>query len=187
MVVAREQIDFEGFRDYLCLLARMHLDRRLRRKVDPSDIVQQTLLQAFESRDTFRGKTTEEQGAWLRSILARKLLHAGRDFRSEKRDVTREVSFEAEIAGGSNRLMTWLKASGTSPSQKLLKEERLLQLASVVADLPEDQQEVLVLHHCQGWSLEQIGTHLGRSVPSVAGLLRRGLACLRERLKSWKP
>ena len=186
MVGAREQIDFGRFRDYLCLLARMHLDRRLRRKVDPSDLVQQTLLQAFEARDSFRGTTAEEQCAWLSSILARNLLHAARDFGNQKRDVTREVSFEAEIAGGSERLISWLRASGTSPSRKVLKEERLLQLASLVGNLPEEQQEVLVLHHCQGWSLEQISKHVGRSIPSVAGLLRRGLARLRERLKSWE-
>jgi RNA polymerase sigma-70 factor (ECF subfamily) len=187
MVGAREEIDFGRFRDYLCLLARLHLDRRLRRKLDPSDIVQQTLLQAFEARAGFRGTTTDEQLAWLRSILARNLSHAARDFGNQKRDIGREIHLDAAISDSSVRLCSWLAASGSSPSQKAIKEERLLRLAALVSDLPEAQQEVLVLHHCQGWSLERIASHAERTVPSVAGLLRRGLARLREQLDALDP
>ena len=52
---------------------------------------------------------------------------------------------------------------------------------SLLATLPDEEQEVLVLHHCQGWTLAEIGAELDRTVPSIAGLLRRGLARLRER------
>jgi RNA polymerase sigma-70 factor (ECF subfamily) len=182
MVAGRQEIDFERFRNYLCLLARMHLDRRLRRKLDASDIVQQTLLQAYEARHDFRGTTCEEQAGWLRSILARTLAHASRDLMSQKRDIRREVSIDSTLADSSKRLDSWLQASGSSPSNRVLKQERLLELATLVAELPEDQQEVLVLHHCQGWQLDKIAAHMERTVPSVAGLLRRGLAKLRERL-----
>ena len=44
--------------------------------------------------------------------------------------------------------------------------------------------EVVVLKHCQGWTLPRIAQRIGRSVPAVASLLRRGLAELRNRLKS---
>jgi len=182
MVTARDEIDFERFRDYLCLLARLHLDRRLRRKLDPSDIVQQTLLQAFQGRDGFRGTTIEEQLAWLRSILTRNLSHAARDFTSQKRNIGREVHFDGTLADSSARLQRWLATSGPSPSQRAMKEETLVELSRRVAQLPEEQQEVLVLHHCQGWSLEEIAKHVERTVPSVAGLLRRGLARLREQM-----
>jgi RNA polymerase sigma-70 factor (ECF subfamily) len=179
----RQEIDFGRFRDYLCLLARMHLDRRLRRKLDASDVVQQALLQAYEARHEFRGTTCEEQAGWLRTILARTLSHAVRDLTSQKRDVRREVSIDGNLADSSRRLDSWLQASGTSPSNRVVKQERRLELATLVADLPEEQQEVLVLHHCQGWTLDKIATHMERTVPSVAGLLRRGLARLRERLE----
>ena len=187
MVALPDDIDFGRFRDYLCLLARMHLDRRLRRKLDASDIVQQTLLQAYEARDGFRGNTHEEQAAWLRSILARNLLHAARDLTSQKRDVRREIPIETHLEEGSRRLESWLEAGGTSPSNVAQKAERLLQLATLMADLPEEQQEVIVLHHCQGWHLEKIAEHMERTVPSVAGLLRRGLAQLRERGAALNP
>ena len=182
METGRQEIDFGRFRDYLCLLARMHLDRRLRPRLDASDVVQQALLQAYEARHEFRGTTSEEQAAWLRSILSRTLSHAVRDLTSRKRDLRREVSMEGTLADASRRLDSWLVASGTSPSNQVVKQERLLELATLVADLPEAEQEVLVLHHCQGWKLAKIAEHMERTLPSVAGLLRRGLARLRERL-----
>jgi DNA-directed RNA polymerase specialized sigma24 family protein len=44
-------------------------------------------------------------------------------------------------------------------------------------------REVLVLKHCQGWTIPQIAERIGRTVPAVASLLRRGLEELRNRLK----
>src|SRR5262245_31447323 len=80
----------ERYRAYLRLLARLHLDRRLQGKLDPSDVVQQTFLQAYRALDQFRGRTEAELAAWLRQILAHNLAHAARDLGRDKRDVARE-------------------------------------------------------------------------------------------------
>jgi RNA polymerase sigma-70 factor (ECF subfamily) len=76
----------------------------------------------------------------------------------------------------------WLAADQTSPSQAAERNEELLRLADALAALPEPQREVVVLKHLRGWTLRQIGEHLGRTVPAVASLLRRGLEDLRVRL-----
>jgi RNA polymerase sigma-70 factor (ECF subfamily) len=173
----------ERFREYLCLLARMRLDPQIQGKLDASDVVQQTLLEAFKARDQFRGRTDAEYAAWLRQILVRNLSNALRDFGRAKRDVTRERSIQAAIDDSSSRLESWLAAEQSSPSQRAERSEQVLRLAEALAVLPADQRTVLELRHLQGWSLAQIARHIGRTPHAVAGLLHRGLKTLRERLQ----
>lgn len=181
--MASDPFDLTPFRGYLLLLARVGLDRRLRRAVDPSDIVQQTLLEAHQAQPRFEGETFEQRAAWLRRILARNLADLARDQRRAKRDVERERSLEEALAGSSLRLASCLAASGPTPSEAAIREERVLALADAVVSLPPDQQEVVVRRHCLGSSLEEIAGELGKSEASVAGLLRRGLKSLRENLE----
>lgn len=171
--------DLEPFRSYLHLLARLRLDRRLQGKLDPSDIVQQTLLEAHQARDQFRGHGQAQRAAWLRQILARNLANAVRDLTRAKRDVALECSLEAAVAESSARLEAWLAAEQSSPSEQAERNEQTVRLAQALAALPEAQRDVLVLRHLEGWSLAAISEHLGRSPSAVAGLLHRGLTQLR--------
>jgi RNA polymerase sigma-70 factor (ECF subfamily) len=172
----------EQFRDYLRLLARLQIDARLRGKLDPSDLVQQTLLKAHQAQGQFRGASAAEQAAWLRQILARTLANAIRDYTRAKRDVTLERSLQASLEESSARLEAWLVADQATPSEVAERNEQLLNLGQAMAGLPEAMREVLLLKHCHGWSVADIGEHLGRSRASVASLLRRGLKHLREHL-----
>src|SRR5438876_9653668 len=93
----------DGYRDYLLLLARARLDPRLRGKLDPSDVVQQTLLEAHRDAAQFRGRTDAERAAWLRQVLARNLANVVRDHTRGQRDVTRERSHQAGLDEASAR------------------------------------------------------------------------------------
>ena len=174
----------ERYRAYLHLLARMQIDRRLRAKVDASDIVQQTLVQAIEGWTEFRGRTDAELAAWLRQILAHNLANTFRDLGRQKRDVRREQSIHAALEQSSARLESWLAADQPSPSQQAIASEQAVQLADALANLPEAQREALTLHHLSGWTIEQVGQHLGRSPAAVAGLIKRGLQTLRHHFQA---
>ena len=171
------------FRAYLRLLARLQLDPRLRGKLDPSDAVQQTLLQAVQGLNQFRGRSDAEMAAWLRQILANHLANAVRDLGRAKRDVGRERSLEAALDASSACLESWLAADQSSPSQQAQRNEQLLRLAEALETLPEAQREALTLHHLQNWSLDAIGQHLDRTPAAVAGLIKRGLKQLRLHLQ----
>src|SRR5262245_21846737 len=158
----------EQFRSYLHLLARQRLDGRLRAKLDASDVVQQTLLQAHQALAQFRGRTVAERAAWLRQILAHNLAHAARDLGRARSDATRERSLQESLDQSSARLEAWLAAEQPSPSQHAAHNEQVLRLADALEALPEPHREALVLHYWQGWSLPDIGRELGRSPAAVA-------------------
>ncbi len=155
----------------------------MRGKLDPSDVVQQTLLQACQALEQFRGRSDPEMAGWLRQILARNLAAAVRAFARNRRDVARERSLEAALAESSARLEAWLASEEESPSQQAQRNEQTLRLAEALEQLPEAQREALVLQHWQRWSLAQIGEQLGRSPAAVAGLIKRGLKQLRLLLR----
>src|SRR6478752_5652157 len=73
------QAELERFRNYLRFMAEIKLDRRLRSRIDASDIVQETMMRAYVAWDNFRGNEPAQRVAWLRQILMRTILHALRD------------------------------------------------------------------------------------------------------------
>ncbi len=174
--------DLGRFREYLRFLARTQLDPRLQAKVDPSDLVQQTLMEAFQKHDQCRGTSDAERAAWLRGILAHNLADALRALGRRKRDVDREVSLEESLRASSARLERWLASEAASPSAEAERQERALRLVNALAGLPEAQREALVLQYWHGWTLAEIAGHLGRTPAAVAGLLKRGLKKLRQEL-----
>ncbi len=176
----------ERFREYLRLLARLQFPAILQTKLDPSDLVQQTLLNAHQALDQFRGKSFAEQAAWLRRIFANTLANVIRDYGRAGRDVALEQSLYASLDQSSARLEAWLASEQTPPIEAALRNEQFLILADQLATLPEVQREVLLLRYCEGWPVRRIAEHLGRTRPSVASLLRRGLTALRELLKDKK-
>ena len=178
-------MDLQRFRSYLLLLAQMKLDRKLRGKLDASDVVQQTLLEAHQALESFRGDDTAAQAAWLRKILARNLANAVRDLTRAKRDVRRERSLQTDLDASASQLEGWLAAEQSSPSQRAERHERALQLAEALAQLPDSQRDAVLLRHFQGLSLAEIAEQLECTTGAVTGLLQRGLKNLRKSLAQW--
>jgi len=166
-------------RDYLVILARRELRNHRRGKLDASDIVQKTLLEAYRSAERFRGHTHAELRAWLRTILTRNLLDEIRYHRRNKRDIAGEVPLEQSLAVSSMRLESLLAGAGRSPRSDVIRNQELGAMARALDALPRAQREAVELHHLHGLSLAETSRQMGRSGPAVAGLIHRGLRRLR--------
>jgi RNA polymerase sigma-70 factor (ECF subfamily) len=169
----------ESFRNYLMLLARARLDERLQGRLAPADLVQQTLVRAFERRDQFHGDNDARRAAWLRTLMDHTLIDAVRRL---GRSAGWERSLEAALEQSSARMEAFLAADETSVGARAERNEWLVRLADALARLPDDQRRAVELRHLQGLSLGAVADRMGRSVASVAGLLHRGLRALRNDL-----
>jgi len=176
--------DLARCRSYLLAIARVELPRYLRAKDDASDVVQLALLEAHRDRDQFNDHGDDAKlRAWLRTILAHKLANLIRYNRQEKRDVNRERALEQSLAASSSRLEAWLADLGTLPPDRAARNEQVLALAEALVGLPDAQREAVELRFLDGLPVKEIADRLGKTTTAVAGLLHRGLAALRDRLR----
>jgi RNA polymerase sigma-70 factor (ECF subfamily) len=176
---------FERYRPYLKVLARAQLGRHLQARCDPSDLVQQALLEAHRDFGAFQGQVEAEFLAWLRRILAHNLFNEARRYATRQRDTAREVSLDGMRAGverSSLALARCLVAGGLSPSQDAVRREAAVQLANALSRLPEQYQTVLVLRVFEELSAEEVAERMGRTAGAVRMLQMRALAALREEM-----
>jgi RNA polymerase sigma-70 factor (ECF subfamily) len=181
---AQEEL-FERYRHYLRLLAQTQLGRYLQAKCDPSDLVQQTLLEAYRDFGHFTGCREPELLAWLRQILAHNLCNEARRFTAQQRNAAREVSLEQMQAGlehSSAVLGRCLAADTPAPSQAAAERERAVLLADTLARLPADYQTVLLLRVFEGLSAEEVAKRMKRTAGAVRMLQLRALTALRAEM-----
>jgi RNA polymerase sigma-70 factor (ECF subfamily) len=172
---------FAACRNYALLMARTQLDSWVKVKVDPSDLVQQTLLEAYREFGAFHGRTEAEWLAWLRRILTHNAADFARHYGcTDKRRVSREVPLDGP---GDDERKAGPTADGPSPSDQLLLHERELLLADALAQLTPDYHEVIVLRNLQSLSFEEVAQRMGRTRPAVQMLWMRALRKLHSILE----
>ena len=171
----------EGFRNYLTLLARLTLHRRLQGKLDESDLVQVAFLEAHRDFAQFRGTTEKELTSWLRRILAHNLANVVRHYcGTQGRDVRLERDLEVELERSSQLAGPGLVAPEGSPSREAAHREQMVLVADALSQLPKDYREVLILRHLEGLSFPEVAKRMGRTLSSVDKLWVRALARLRR-------
>lgn len=151
-------------------------------KFDESDVVQETLLQAHRTKHQFQGHTEGEFLAWLRKILARRLLDLYRKFGRAKRDVTRERSLDVVLEQSSARLQRCLACPGSSPSEQAMRNEELLRVSMALQRLSENQRVAVELHYLHDCPFSEVADRMGLTRDQVAGLIRRGVSNLRKHI-----
>ena len=175
------------YTNYLKLLVATQLDHRLRGRVSPSDVVQDTFFEAHRDFAQFRGKSTGEFVAWLRRIVVNNILRVvEQHVLAEKRDVRREVSLEEigrRLEQSTVRLETLLAEEADSPSRCATRHENEIILADALTELPADYREVIVLRHIEGLPFEEVARRMDRTAGAVRMLWLRALKKLRETME----
>jgi RNA polymerase sigma-70 factor, ECF subfamily len=171
----------ELYRRYLHLLARMEIGRNLQAKLDASDLVQDTLLEAHRNFPKFQGLSETQFICWLRQIMAANLANLLRRYLgTQGRNVQLERELAIRLDQSSRLLDRGLVDQASSPSHQAARREQAVLLADALEKLPEDYREVLVLRHLQGLTFPEVSERMGRSLDSVQKLWVRGLAQLRQ-------
>jgi RNA polymerase sigma-70 factor (ECF subfamily) len=178
---ARQQL-LVRHRDRLRQMVAVRIDPRLAARVDPSDIVQEALVEATAHLSDYLRDRPLPFYVWLRRLAWERLVMARRrHVEARRRSVTREggrdgVDLPDESAAA---LVDRLLASGTSPSDRLVRDERRRRLLGALEALPERDREVLVLRYLEGLSTDEIAAELGATKGAVMTRHTRALARLR--------
>jgi RNA polymerase sigma-70 factor (ECF subfamily) len=164
---------------YLQLIAEREFDPQLRAKGGASDLVQETLLDAWRGFGQFRGNSAAELRKWLRRLLLNNLVSFARRYRDAgKRQVIREVALEAgnsssERGGGPT-------ADTPSPSGQAMAHEQAEALQQALERLPEDYRRVLRLRYHEELSFEDIGRRMDLTPNAARKLWLRAIKRLQQ-------
>lgn len=175
----------QRYHNYLSLLARVQIGRRIQAKVDVSDVLQDVSLEVHRRIGGFRGGSEGEFLAWMRQILGGVLADQIRRYLGAKRrDVRLERELGEDLDRSSRAMAGPLAAVGSSPSARASRREQAVILADAINGLPPDYREVIILRQLEGLSFPEVAERMARTQDSVKNLWARALARLRRGLEA---
>jgi RNA polymerase sigma-70 factor (ECF subfamily) len=170
-----------SYERYLKLLAQVQIGRALRSKLDASDIVQETFLEAHKSIHRFEGTNGDQFIAWLKSILAKRLANTMRHYLgTQARDIRLEERIENSLDHSSMSLAGMVAVQNSSPSHHVSKKEQSQLMAEALLRLPDDYREVIMMRHLEGMTFPEIAAAMNRTEGSAEKLWLRGMAKLKK-------
>jgi RNA polymerase sigma-70 factor, ECF subfamily len=171
---------FARHRAALRRAVELRLDTKLRARVDPSDVVQETQLEAFQRLPDYLERRPMPFRLWLRKTAYERLLKVQRQhLKTAKRAAGREVPLPQE---SSLLLAEQLLAAGPTPSQQVAKHELSRRLRSALSELPSAQREVLLMRNFEGLSYQEVAYILDIDAAAARKRYGRALLQLRHRL-----
>ncbi len=169
-------------RGFLAVVARAQLDRRLQARVDASDVVQQSLLDAHNGLDDFRGGTRLRRSGWRGWDASRPVTRSTRPAgiaKPPKREPAREKAFE--VGSGADALAP--RARDPSLRKRWRGLERELRVAAALERLPEDYREVVLLRNIERLPFDEVAARMSRSRGACQMLWLRAMEHLRDALR----
>ena len=167
----------DRLRPALVLWAESQTPTWVRAKLDPADLVQQTMLEAVRLADRLADKPPGEVLAYLRRMLTNNAIDAARKFARSRGDVSPDAAAESSL-----RTADWLAAADTSPSERAARNEKYGRLAAGLARLPDAQRIAVEWRYLHEAKVAEIARLLNRTEGAVMGLLHRAVTTLREAL-----
>jgi RNA polymerase sigma-70 factor (ECF subfamily) len=174
----------ERYRERLRQMVALRLDRRLWARLDPSDVVQDTLAEAACKLPTYARQRPIPFYPWLRQLAGERLIQLHRwHVRTGKRTVGREVGHGLPLPDESAQALAHrLVARDSSPSAGVLRAEQRGLVRAALAGLAEGDREVLVLRYLEHFSTREIAVMLGLTESGVKTRQLRALRRLRDLL-----
>jgi RNA polymerase sigma-70 factor (ECF subfamily) len=174
---------FTRYRDRLRAMVHLRLDRRLKARVDPSDVLQETFIEASRRLEEYVGDHSLPVFVWIRSLTARKLVDLHRHhLGAGKRSPAREVSLDR---GWGPPSQTWAMAERLlgrepSPSQAAVQAEVKARIEAALDRMDEMDREVLALRHFERLSSREAAEVLGIRHDAARKRYLRAVEKLRE-------
>jgi RNA polymerase sigma-70 factor (ECF subfamily) len=172
------------YRDRLRRMVRVYLDRRLAPRVDPSDVIQETLVEAARKLPDYLRLRPLPFYPWLRRIAWERLVKMHRrHLGASIRDITREEPDRLPLPDESALdLAQRLAAPGTSPSHGVVRDEILKRVRDALEHLAPRDREVLVMRYLEQLSNREIAAALSLTEGAVKVRHLRALERLRKLL-----
>ncbi len=177
----------ERHRGALRHLVRMRLDRKIQRRVDVSDVVQEVLIEANRRLKTYLENPVMPFHLWVRHIARDRIIDAHRRHRgSAKRSIDREQPMV--IPGGFDQssiiLANQLVDQGKTPAAKTLEKELAGRVEDAITQLDDVDAEVIVMRHYEQLSNQEIAQALGLTEPAASMRYLRAVRRLRDLMQS---
>ncbi len=182
----RELADvFDQYRQRLRTVIELRMDPRLKARVDPSDVLQETYLDAAARWDKYEQDAPAAPYFWLRFLAVQRLLILHRrHLQAQNRDARREVPIppDAAVEVSSCGFAGAILDSGTSPSRALSRAEAEAELQNVLSGLDNNDREILALRHFEHLSNAEAADLLGITSGTASQRYYRALKRLRDAL-----
>jgi len=154
----------------------------LRAQESSADIVQSVCREVLLHADRFRHPSEVAFKQWLYTTALRKISSRIEFYRAQKRDFERIEPFAPGTAESAASQVLDFHVHFSSPSRQLMEREEVERIESAIAQLSEEQGEVITLAHVLGLSRAEIGERMNKSEEAVRALLYRALARVSELL-----
>jgi RNA polymerase sigma-70 factor (ECF subfamily) len=159
----------QRYRARLKQMIRLRMDPRVSARVDPSDVIQDTLTTASQQLDEYLQTQPIPFYPWLRRIAWQKLVNAHeRHLDARKRSARQEQPNYGGVSDASAMQIAKLIAGDlTSPSEAAVREETRLRVRAALAELSELDREVLLERYVEQLSVKEIAAGLGSTEAAI--------------------